>query len=275
MKIYPSLISSDLLNIGKTITLLDSHCDGYHIDVMDDHFVPNLTWGPAFIAAIRKATKLPLHVHLMVDNPQVWPARLNLTAGDTVIFHHESVAQDKQKLLTVVIKNLCHQYKKECAQKKIPGVKKTQFNAILKASFERIYNRVSSSYIIESGLAKTVDSIITTLFKNAGLSTMLDIPANMKNEFTQRRNNILVRIKQRMLERKADHITLSEIEDMINKSFSAFFDRIQHIFVLDWVNAELVNLSKETKAQSKTSSLKPNPESKKLRVLVTSLRKNK
>ena len=82
MKIYPSLISSDLLNIQKTLTLFDKQCDGYHIDVMDDHFVPNLTWGAAFINAIHQSTSLPLHIHLMVDDPMRWTDRLKLTNKD-------------------------------------------------------------------------------------------------------------------------------------------------------------------------------------------------
>lgn len=90
MNIYPSLISSDLLNLQKTLTTFDPHCQGYHLDVMDDHFVPNVTMGPAFINAIRTATKLPLHIHLMVENPEMWVVRLKLAPGDTLIFHYET-----------------------------------------------------------------------------------------------------------------------------------------------------------------------------------------
>lgn len=89
MKIYPSLISSDILNLANVIKELDSHCDGYHIDVMDDHFVPNLTWGPQFVSAIKRATKLPIHLHLMVDNPTKWVNRVSLSGDDVFIFHHE------------------------------------------------------------------------------------------------------------------------------------------------------------------------------------------
>ena len=89
MEIFPSLISSDLLNLEKTIKLLDKQCDGYHIDVMDDHFVPNLTWGPAFVNAIRNATDLPMHVHLMVEDPEKWVERLELKGFDILIFHIE------------------------------------------------------------------------------------------------------------------------------------------------------------------------------------------
>jgi ribulose-phosphate 3-epimerase len=89
MEIYPSLMCADLLNLGKTISTLDAHCDGYHVDVMDDHFVPNLTMGPDFVNAIVKATSKPVQVHLMVDHPKSWLNRLNLGEKDTFIFHYE------------------------------------------------------------------------------------------------------------------------------------------------------------------------------------------
>lgn len=96
MKIYPSLISADLLNLKEVLAQLDAHCDGYHLDVMDDHFVPNLTWGPGFINAIAAATTLPLHVHLMVENPFDWLDRLHLAEKDCFIFHQEVFEEDEQ-----------------------------------------------------------------------------------------------------------------------------------------------------------------------------------
>lgn len=96
MKIYPSLISADLLNLKKTIEMLDNHCDGYHLDIMDDHFVPNLTWGPMFINAIAGITTRPLHVHLMVTNPATWLDRLDLSIKDTFTFHVEAVKEPTQ-----------------------------------------------------------------------------------------------------------------------------------------------------------------------------------
>jgi ribulose-phosphate 3-epimerase len=81
---------ADLLKLGKVINDFDKHCDGFHIDVMDDHFVPNLTMGPDFVNAIAKATRKPVQVHLMVDNPRAWVDRLNLGKKDTFIFHYEA-----------------------------------------------------------------------------------------------------------------------------------------------------------------------------------------
>jgi ribulose-phosphate 3-epimerase len=103
LKIYPSLISSDLLNIRKTLQLFDDQCDGYHIDVMDGHFVPNLTWGAAFVNAIHKETYLPLHVHLMVDFPARWVDRLVLTSKDSLIFHIEAL-KDSVKVKEIIEK---------------------------------------------------------------------------------------------------------------------------------------------------------------------------
>ncbi|MBD3273565.1 ribulose-phosphate 3-epimerase [Candidatus Dependentiae bacterium] len=104
MEILPSLISADLLNLETVIKNLDPHCDGYHIDVMDDHFVPNLTWGPAFVKSISSATNLPLHVHLMVQNPEKWVSRIEFKSQDTFIFHYEATKSEDRilKLINVV-----------------------------------------------------------------------------------------------------------------------------------------------------------------------------
>lgn len=88
--IYPSLISADLLNLGTVIKSIDPYCAGYHLDVMDFHFAPNLTWGPAFLEAIAGATAKKLWVHLMVENPDLWIEKLNLPPQTIVTFHIES-----------------------------------------------------------------------------------------------------------------------------------------------------------------------------------------
>ena len=90
MEIFPSLIAADLLNLERVLKELDPHCDGYHIDIMDDHFVPNLTWGPAFLKQILEKTSLPLHVHLMVKDPEKWINRVKLRPNDIFIFHYEA-----------------------------------------------------------------------------------------------------------------------------------------------------------------------------------------
>lgn len=88
---FPSLISGDLLHLADCIDALEPQCDGFHIDVMDFHFVPNLTWGPDFVSAIRTHTKKRLWVDLLVQNPEKYLDRIKLFSGDIVSVHYESV----------------------------------------------------------------------------------------------------------------------------------------------------------------------------------------
>ena len=90
VKIFPSLISGDLLNLADQIKKLEPHCDGFHIDVMDFHFVPNLTWGPAHVNAIRSVTEKQIWVDLLVDKPDHYLDRMALKSGDIVSVHYES-----------------------------------------------------------------------------------------------------------------------------------------------------------------------------------------
>lgn len=90
VKIFPSLIANDILNLESEIKKLEPHCDGFHLDVMDFHFVDNLTWGPQFINAIRNVTYKQLEIHLMVDFPEKYIPRFKLNSNDIVSIHYES-----------------------------------------------------------------------------------------------------------------------------------------------------------------------------------------
>jgi ribulose-phosphate 3-epimerase len=106
VKIFPSLISSKLLYLAETISLLEKVCDGFHLDIMDFHFVPNLTWGPVFINALAETTKKPLQIHLMVDNPEVYIDRIALRPRDIISIHFEAVSYERLvRLFAVLRKN--------------------------------------------------------------------------------------------------------------------------------------------------------------------------
>lgn len=89
-QIFPSLMAADVLNLEFVIKRLEPHCDGFHIDIMDNHFVPNLTWGPGLTNAIARIAQKPLLVHLMVEKPEYMIDQLALTPRSVISFHIEA-----------------------------------------------------------------------------------------------------------------------------------------------------------------------------------------
>ena len=93
---------SNLMNLGQDIkTLEESGADMLHIDVMDAHFVPNLTFGPDFIKAMQAVTTMPVDVHLMVDDPELIMSKFPVRKGDIVSPHLE-VKKDYRALAAKV-----------------------------------------------------------------------------------------------------------------------------------------------------------------------------
>jgi ribulose-phosphate 3-epimerase len=86
----PSILSADFSRLGEEITCLEAAgADWIHLDVMDGHFVPNLTFGPPVIASLRKTTRLPFDVHLMVDPPELLLEDFLRAGSDRVTVHAE------------------------------------------------------------------------------------------------------------------------------------------------------------------------------------------
>ena len=87
--LYPSLMAGDLLDLRGELKKLEPHCAGFHIDVMDFHFVPNITFGFDTVNTIRKACKKRLWVDLLVDYPQAMFDLFSLQPGDILTVHLE------------------------------------------------------------------------------------------------------------------------------------------------------------------------------------------
>ena len=91
IQISPSILSADFSKLGDDIKRLeDSGADMIHVDVMDGHFVPNLTIGPPVIKSLRKYTKLPFDVHLMIDPVHKYIKDYSEAGADIITFHPEA-----------------------------------------------------------------------------------------------------------------------------------------------------------------------------------------
>jgi ribulose-phosphate 3-epimerase len=88
----PSILSSDFSNLAQQIRLAEmGGADWIHCDVMDGHFVPNLTFGPLIVKAAKKSTKLPLDVHLMIENPDKYLEEFAAAGASHLFVHYETV----------------------------------------------------------------------------------------------------------------------------------------------------------------------------------------
>ncbi len=91
VKIAPSILSADFARLGEHVTEAEAAgADWIHVDVMDGHFVPNITIGPLIVRALRAVTTLPLDVHLMIENPDLYLADFADAGADRITVHVET-----------------------------------------------------------------------------------------------------------------------------------------------------------------------------------------
>ena len=91
IEIAPSILASNFAKLGEDVRAVEEGgADLIHVDVMDGHFVPNISIGLPVVASLRKATRLPLEVHLMIERPEEYIERFVLAGANRILIHQEA-----------------------------------------------------------------------------------------------------------------------------------------------------------------------------------------
>ncbi len=97
----PSILTADFARIGEEVSAVADYVDWFHLDVMDGHYVENLTFGPTTVEAIDKVVDNPLHVHLMIEDPAKFAPVFAAAGADRISFHPE-VVRDPEEVIGLI-----------------------------------------------------------------------------------------------------------------------------------------------------------------------------
>ena len=95
LKIAPSILSADFANLGRDLAAIENDCEAVHIDIMDGHYVPNLSMGIPVVKSIRKVSNLVFDTHLMITNPEDFIVPFAEAGSDMITFHIECTKDAK------------------------------------------------------------------------------------------------------------------------------------------------------------------------------------
>lgn len=105
VKILPSILAADFSNLKKEIKKIEAYVDGFHMDIMDGHFVPNISFGTPILKSLRKITKSHFDTHLMIYNPDLYIEKF-AEFSDSITVHYEAV-NHLNRTIQLIKKNGC------------------------------------------------------------------------------------------------------------------------------------------------------------------------
>ena len=176
-KIAPSILSADFLKLGEEIRATeDAGADMLHIDIMDGHFVPNITIGPFIVESIRDITSLPLDVHLMIENPDTYMRDFIKAGADFLTVHYEA---------TVHLHRTVQQIKEHGVKAGVslnPATPLWSIEHILPDIDMALLMSVNPGFGGQKFISQAIDKInmLKQIIREKGLTTLIEVDGGVK-----------------------------------------------------------------------------------------------
>ena len=177
MRIQPSILSADFANLEAEFASISS-ADGIHVDVMDGHFVPNMTFGLPVVKRMQEITSLPLDVHLMIENPDHWAPKYAALGVFSVTVHFEAC----EDLATLIPKIKAEGSRVGVAIK--PGTPVTALLPFLEELDQVLVMSVEPGFGGQSFIPSSLEKIaeLKTLLAERGLATWIQVDGGITAE---------------------------------------------------------------------------------------------
>ncbi|TAL26483.1 MAG: ribulose-phosphate 3-epimerase [Nitrospirae bacterium] len=177
IKIAPSILSADFMRLGEEIKAAEAAgIDMFHIDIMDGHFVPNITIGPAIVEAINKITDVPLDVHLMIENPDRYIKDFISAGADYLAVHTEATVHLHRTVQAI------KENKVKAGVSLNPATPLSSIEHILQDLDFVVLMSVNPGFGGQSFIPQTMDKIkmLKEMIRERGLSTLIEVDGGVK-----------------------------------------------------------------------------------------------
>lgn len=179
IKIAPSILSADFMKLGEEIKKAEAAgADMFHLDIMDGHFVPNITIGPAVVSAIRKITDLPLDVHLMIEEPDRFLIDFIDAGADFLTVHLEASVHLHRTIQAIKERGV------KAGVSLNPATSLQSLDHILSDIDMVLLMSVNPGFGGQNFIHSVMDKIKTmrNIIKNRGLKTIIEVDGGVKLE---------------------------------------------------------------------------------------------